>query len=991
MAFPPLKSLFYVAAMASVQPDDHGDNIILPPDVEDSEDEFMPALEDFNDMPSVVGSVSDVGLPDDVAEVVEESDSDSEDEGIKWVELPPNVSPFCKCCRGCGNNIPESVVKAMRDHFVEIQDPMDRNNAKIDAVRAQLDTHHKKDGKFYGWNINGTQVCLPFWQHAHLIGPGKMKIIRDVLDHGGSAYPEPAARISAGASDDPWLKVDAWLHELYLHDAEYLADTNNDADDIMDRNVTLTDNLDEFDIIEMSDHPLWTISVLLPDPTNPGRTAQYCRKKHLDPCTVEDIFNWYHTDVDDPQGRSTFMRCWSERWSRFIKIRNHGQGKRCRFCATKTEERRRATTREEKARIDEELRLHRDDNKADRNASVRTNHMAEQHAKRYNEHDGQDLCGECTIDGMDQAKFKCPRNMASNADFDPLWRPQLHLVGAIWHGVVEAYYIMGPDVPKDSNMASTVFARTIDVGREMLPPGTKLPHSFIISTDNTAREAKNQHHAQTCAWYVATKKFESMAQGFLKTGHSHNHLDQRFSTISTALKAAPVLESPEEFRDWIQQNVKPLRGRQLHVEVLDTIMDFQAWQVPMEVHMGGLAACASGRDTNHSWRFVPRKVLGTIGGFDDDVVENSNPEWDALAPDENDVVMLVKESLGSTTFSQKPLLVLPASVALHCKPSDIKPAVRSAMSDRELKEYAKTAVALSKAPWDMFKSQQYLTTLVDDNKNNVPLPSLELQLLNYEMTEVAPVPATFGTDTTRQPRTVAARKATPAELRRRQQKFANVKKILKRPAASTKAAAMKKPAAAVAACPLAECRELGIDPADMPVTDDDELEALLQAAADAVPPPPGAEAECLELGLDPAEMPVTDDDELEALLQAAADAVPPPPVADVAVPPPAALPAAADDAAAPPPAFPYVDLVRVLEAADPGAVAAAAAAAVIPPPVPAPASPRARRTGPRSQEVGCKKCRGLRGGCGICKKWAATGNKGFRMSGAVVLSGDTYW
>ena len=228
-------------------------------------------------------------------------------------------------------------------------------------------------------------------------------------------------------------------------------------------------------------------------------------------------------------------------------------------------------------------------------------------------------------------------------------------------------------------------------------------------------------------------------------------------------------------------------------------------------------------------------------------------------------------------------------------------------------------------------------------------------------------------------------------------KFANVKTIMKRPAASTKkAAAMKKPAAAVAACPLAECRELGIDPADMPVTDDDELEALLQAAADAVLPPPGA-AECLELanGLDPAEMPVTDDDELEALLQAAADAVPPP-VADVAVPPGALLPAAAepppaDDAAAPPPAFPYVDLVRVLEAADPGAVvAAAAAAAVIPPPVPAPPSPfidqlrRARRTG-------CKKCRGQRTVCVQCKQWAATGNKGFRKSGAVVLSGDTYW
>eukprot|EP00969_Alexandrium_andersonii_P280915 12420024-Alexandrium_andersonii.AAC.1 len=30
------------------------------------------------------------------------------------------------------------------------------------------------------------------------------------------------------------------------------------------------------------------------------------------------------------------------------------------------------------------------------------------------------------LDGMDQAKFKCPRNVQMSKLFEPLWRPQLH-------------------------------------------------------------------------------------------------------------------------------------------------------------------------------------------------------------------------------------------------------------------------------------------------------------------------------------------------------------------------------------------------------------------------------------------------------------------------------------------------------------------------------------------------------------------------------------
>ena len=101
----------------------------------------------------------------------------------------------------------------------------------------------------------------------------------------------------------------------------------------------------------------------------------------------------------------------------------------------------------------------------DRTVSVRGNRVAEECAKHPSiDGLGQEL--KMTIDGMDQAKFKVPRNTASSADLEPLWRPQLHVCGVIVHGHMECYFIMDSDRAKDSNMNCTVMSRVLDLVRE---------------------------------------------------------------------------------------------------------------------------------------------------------------------------------------------------------------------------------------------------------------------------------------------------------------------------------------------------------------------------------------------------------------------------------------------------------------------------------------------------------------------------------------------
>ena len=141
----------------------------------------------------------------------------------------------------------------------------------------------------------------------------------------------------------------------------------------------------------------------------------------------------------------------------------------------------------------ERMRRHVNENKADRAINVRGNMMAEAHARDANDN-GIGQLAKLTVDGMDQTKFKDPRNMASSKKWDSLWRPQLHVTGVIVWGHLEIYFIMDADMKKDSNMEATVIARSLDLMQQKLDrQGHHAPEDLPVNVDNTTREAKNQH------------------------------------------------------------------------------------------------------------------------------------------------------------------------------------------------------------------------------------------------------------------------------------------------------------------------------------------------------------------------------------------------------------------------------------------------------------------------------------------------------------------
>lgn len=161
-------------------------------------------------------------------------------------------------------------------------------------------------------------------------------------------------------------------------------------------------------------------------------------------------------------------------------------------------------------------------------------------------------------DGMDQGKFSLPRHPTMKAkQFDSWNRPRLHVAAAIAHGWCLNFYVSEGNLCKDSNTSIEILASTLT---DLKRAGCDLANARVtFQADNTCREVKNGFVMRWASTLVSDHLVKETCLSFLRTGHSHEDVDQIFGQAADWIRRRlPRAESSDDVVDSLNDFLRQL-------------------------------------------------------------------------------------------------------------------------------------------------------------------------------------------------------------------------------------------------------------------------------------------------------------------------------------------------------------------------------------------------------------------------------------------------
>ena len=491
---------------------DLGDAPPLPDEVPD-EGQELPGLPDDDNLGDVFGDhlADPEWLERNLADILVEDSSDhalipvlpADDVGMdicevcEAVALPDNlVRLTCTCQHKCVERVmqgAEPLVRHLRD---EVRD----KHILLELVKhAHLAA--MSPGTRHMWKIAGRNVCTDAF--IVLLGISRRrlgKIMKSVRTSGICPYSDlRSSNGGNGLHRDLRLGVDAFWHLCYHHVAEPLADA--DAKALREETVGSGARVLEY-VAGTDGNPLAGATLDLYH--NAGR-------RYMPPMTWAEVYQMYCLIADATPERGSLklvQKVYKEYWEPTLGFRSVGQHARCATCARLAKTRRDSPDMAERAIADAEYKAHLNGVFAMRRVDMRFSQMSAASCEP-----GctlPDRCLHIRIDGLDQAKGRCPRNLENSKQWSNLWRPQLHIVGVTVEGLFEQYWVMDQDVPKDSNMECTCLSLALDNAKNLLAQkGLRLPEFISIKYDNTGREGEKAARRQVdvmdpAQWHCST-------------------------------------------------------------------------------------------------------------------------------------------------------------------------------------------------------------------------------------------------------------------------------------------------------------------------------------------------------------------------------------------------------------------------------------------------------------------------------------------------------
>ena len=268
--------------------------------------------------------------------------------------------------------------------------------------------------------------------------------------------------------------------------------------------------------------------------------------------------------MDWRQSKSTFEKAWrNSKWHGVLQIKRHKPVSKCAECVAISKRIMGAESFEKMAFWKRKRAQHHRDVKAERKSYYDARQKAKDSPREL-------LC--LIIDGMDQKKTDIP-GAGGRRDRGDHAAIKTRIVGVKVHGRKQFFYVCPPDIPHDINGTWSMITDVINQIRDS-EPGSKLPPKLHIQMDNTTSDNKTKVHFLATRHLVQAGVFEEVTTGFLPVGHTHEDIDQCFSTIARYLYSHPCDTFDELVQACMDSFAIPTSARVLRPE---DIRDFRAW------------------------------------------------------------------------------------------------------------------------------------------------------------------------------------------------------------------------------------------------------------------------------------------------------------------------------------------------------------------------------------------------------------------------------
>lgn len=246
----------------------------------------------------------------------------------------------------------------------------------------------------------------------------------------------------------------------------------------------------------------------------------------------------------------TELEVWSESFSQKLAIRPASQHKQCGVCV-----RHKAILKGLAGdRLGRQAQMHEYCNHLQRQYRDRCVYWSLRSQSRLlNPAPSGERVVSLILDGLDHSKMRFPRaSCLVSKELGGFNRPNCDLTACIAHGY-GVYLIMSvPFLPKDSNLSADVIMHVLHrIASDEAAKGSDFDlrsAHICIQSDNTSRECKNNTSIRLFAAAVGSHLVKKITYQCLVTGHSHEDVDQAFSTISGWIGQHAELHTVEDFR-----------------------------------------------------------------------------------------------------------------------------------------------------------------------------------------------------------------------------------------------------------------------------------------------------------------------------------------------------------------------------------------------------------------------------------------------------------